>query len=80
MINTRENIMRSRFTSVSDFWPKLGLFSHFRQGLATASVLLCVLLAAWLVRADVTSGSLEEAKAYYGKIAGRRHIDGSQRW
>ncbi|HZZ82609.1 MAG TPA: hypothetical protein VFE62_29190, partial [Gemmataceae bacterium] len=69
MIDTRGDIMRLRFISFAALWPKLGLFSHFRQGLAIFSVLLCVLVAAWLVRADVPSGSLEDAKKYYKKVS-----------
>src|SRR5260370_31139299 len=58
--------MRSRSNSSSNCGPKLGLFSHFREVLAAACVLLA---AAWLVRADGPRGSLEEAKVYYGKIS-----------
>jgi hypothetical protein len=58
--------MRLRFTQNSNVGPKPGLFHHFCQGLAAACVLLTAVL---LVRADVPSGSLEEAKKYYKKIS-----------
>jgi len=58
--------MRSCFTSNSNFGPKPALIGHFRQGLATACVLLA---AASPARADVPSGSLAEAKDYFEKLS-----------
>jgi hypothetical protein len=52
--------MRSRFTSNSNFGPKIGLIGHFRQGLATACM---VLAAASPARADLPTGSKAEAEA-----------------
>ena len=58
--------MRSRFTSKSNFGRKRRLINFFGRGLTTVCVLMAAASLAW---AEVPSGSLEEATAYFATLS-----------
>lgn len=60
--------MRTRFTSATGLVPQLVLISQFRAGLVSLCLLLLLLIVS-RARADVPTGSREDAELYYRKLS-----------